>query len=177
MLRAGKHIKRDKFSSFVHIFYIFFFSQDAKVDLGDLMVSLSYLPSAERLTVVVIKARNLRVVDDSRNSSDPFVKVSLLHNGKRLKKRKTAVIRNSVAPVFNEALTFDISKDTLKHSLIEFLVIHDSLLGTNELLGRALVGNSPDVKMDEKSFFDEMFRTKSATAQWIHLMDPRTPTQ
>lgn len=42
---------------------------DDKVELGDLMVSLSYLPSAERLTVVVIKARNLRVVDDTRNSS------------------------------------------------------------------------------------------------------------
>jgi hypothetical protein len=42
---------------------------DAKVELGDLMISLSYLPSAERLTVVVIKARNLRVFDDSRNSS------------------------------------------------------------------------------------------------------------
>lgn len=42
---------------------------DARLDLGELMVSLAYLPSAERLTVVVIKARNLRVVDDTRNSS------------------------------------------------------------------------------------------------------------
>lgn len=33
------------------------------------MVSLAFLPSAERLTVVVIKARNLRVVDDTRVSS------------------------------------------------------------------------------------------------------------
>lgn len=43
--------------------------QDAKIELGDIMVSLSFLPSAERLTCVVIKARNLRVFDDSRNSS------------------------------------------------------------------------------------------------------------
>ena len=33
------------------------------------MVSLSFLPSAERLTVVVLKARNLRVVDDARSTS------------------------------------------------------------------------------------------------------------
>lgn len=39
------------------------------MELGDLMISMSYLPSAERLTVVVIKARNLRVFDDTRNSS------------------------------------------------------------------------------------------------------------
>ena len=43
--------------------------QDPRVDLGELMISLAYLPSAERLTVVVIKARNLRIVDDTRNSS------------------------------------------------------------------------------------------------------------
>ncbi|CAL1534300.1 unnamed protein product, partial [Lymnaea stagnalis] len=33
-------------------------------DLGDVMFSLSYLPSAERLTVVIVKARNLRLQDD-----------------------------------------------------------------------------------------------------------------
>lgn len=170
--------------------------QDAKVELGDLMISLSYLPSAERLTVVVIKARNLRVFDDTRNSSgliksrfnkkkknkiqidfslilDPYVKVSIIHNGKRLKKKKTTVLRNTVNPVFNEALTFDIAKDTLKHSLIEFLVMHDSLLGANELLGRAIVGNSHDVRIEDKQFFDEIFRSKTATAQWISLSDPR----
>jgi C2 domain len=162
-------------------YYILFFIictpenlQDAKVDLGDLMVSLAYLPSAERLTVVVIKARNLRVVDDTRNSSDPYIKVSLIHNGKRLKKRKTAVLRNTVAPVFNEALIFDIAKDTLKHCLIEFLVMHDSLLSTNEVLGRAFVGNANEVCAEDRAFFDEMFRTKTATA-WVPLLDPRNP--
>lgn len=60
--------------------------QDAKIELGELMVSLSYLPSAERLTVVVIKARNLRVVDDSRNSTGAGVEGILFShdNAKRL---------------------------------------------------------------------------------------------
>ncbi|XP_026469194.1 synaptotagmin-5-like [Ctenocephalides felis] len=147
--------------------------RDAKADLGDLMISMSYLPSAERLTVVVIKARNLRVVDDSRTSSDPFVKVSLLHNGKRLKKRKTSVHRNTVNPVFNEALTFDLSRDTLRRSTIEFCVLHDSLLGASEPLGKATVGTGAGRAPEEKEFFAEMFRTKSATARWLPLQDPR----
>ncbi|KAG4066040.1 hypothetical protein HA402_001287 [Bradysia odoriphaga] len=146
--------------------------QDAKMELGDLMVSMSFLPSAERLTVVLIKARNLRVVDDSRNSSDPYVKVSVLHNGKKIKKRKTGVYRSTVCPVFNEALTFDISKDILKNCLIEFLVLHDSLLGSNEVLGRAIVGSSSDVQPEQRDFFEEILRTKTATAQWIPLCDP-----
>lgn len=103
--------------------------QDKKVDLGDIMVSMSYLPSAERLTVVLVKARNLKVVDMSRNSSDPYVKLSLIQNGKKIKKKKSGVYRNTTNPVFNEALTFDISKDTLKTCIIEILVAHESLLG------------------------------------------------
>jgi synaptotagmin-10 len=107
------------------------------------------------------------------SSSDPYVKVSIIYNGKRLKKKKTTALRNTVNPVFNEALTFDISRDTLKHSVIEFLVMHDSLLGTNELLGRAVVGNSSEVTTESRQFFDEIFRTKTATAQWISLSDPK----
>lgn len=101
----------------------------AKPDLGDLMVSISYLPSAERCTVILMKARNLRVMDDTRNSSDPYVKVSLWLGEKRLKKRKTSVYRNTLCPTFNEALQFDVSRDQLKQCVFEFLVLHDSLLG------------------------------------------------
>ncbi|XP_037925312.1 synaptotagmin-5 [Hermetia illucens] len=149
--------------------------QDAKIDLGDLMISLSFLPSAERLTVVVIKARNLLVVDDTRNSSDPYVKVAVIHGGKKIKKRKTGVQRNTVSPTFNEALTFDIGKDTLKNSIIEFVVLHDSLLGSDEILGRAIIGNTPQVRSEDRAFFDEVFRSKTATAQWIPLTDSRLP--
>lgn len=181
--------------------------QDAKIDLGDLMVSMSYLPSAERLTVVLIKARNLKVVDVSRNSSDPYVKVSMIQNGKKIKKRKSGVYRNTICPVFNEALTFDISKDTLKTCTIEFLVLHDSLLGkckchinehnfnvmreskirispkslfatgSNEILGRALVGNSRNIPQEHRAIFDDLLRSKSATAtaQWMSLTDPTIP--
>jgi hypothetical protein len=40
------------------------------------MFSLSYLPTAERLTVVVVKARNL-FFPTVRETGDPFVKVKI----------------------------------------------------------------------------------------------------
>lgn len=47
---------------------------------GELMFSLSYLPTAERLTIVVVKARNLKL--DAEQPSEAvqsvFVKVGLL---------------------------------------------------------------------------------------------------
>lgn len=42
---------------------------------------------------------------------------------------------------------------------------------TNTVLGRVLVGNSPDVGPDERAFFDEVMRAKTATAQWLPLAE------
>lgn len=42
--------------------------------MGELMFSLSYLPTAERLTVVVVKARKLKF---EGKIGDPFVKVDI----------------------------------------------------------------------------------------------------
>lgn len=53
-------------------------SRHNKSPYGELMFSLSYLPTAERLTVVVVKARNLKLNEnDSMNNSSQsiFVKV------------------------------------------------------------------------------------------------------
>lgn len=47
-------------------------SRHNKSPYGELMFSLSYLPTAERLTVVVVKARNLNLNEDRSNV---FVKV------------------------------------------------------------------------------------------------------
>lgn len=45
---------------------------------GELMFSISYLPTAERLTVVVVKARNLKLNDDEQHNTlnNVFVKVN-----------------------------------------------------------------------------------------------------
>lgn len=42
------------------------------------------------------------------STSDPFVKVVLQHNGKRLKKKKTSVKQNTLNPYFNESFSFEI---------------------------------------------------------------------
>lgn len=42
--------------------------------LGELMISVSYQPSIEKLTIIVVRARNLPVLDDATNAN-PYVKV------------------------------------------------------------------------------------------------------
>lgn len=52
-------------------------SQD-NVDLGDLMFSLCYLPTAGRLTITMIKARNLKAMDITGASGNR--NATTLHN-------------------------------------------------------------------------------------------------
>ncbi|NXP22089.1 SYT12 protein, partial [Scytalopus superciliaris] len=75
--------------------------------VGEILLSLSYLPTAERLTVVVVKAKNL-VWTHGKVTADPFVKVYLLQDGRKISKKKTAVKRGDTNPVFNEAMIFSV---------------------------------------------------------------------
>lgn len=45
--------------------------------------------------------------------TDPYVKVSLMCEGRRLKKRKTSTKRNTLNPVYNEAIVFDVPPENI----------------------------------------------------------------
>uniref|UniRef100_A0A674P6F8 Synaptotagmin 6 n=1 Tax=Takifugu rubripes TaxID=31033 RepID=A0A674P6F8_TAKRU len=83
------------------------YATSESVDLGEIMFSLCYLPTAGRLTLTVIKCRNLKAMDIT-GYSDPYVKVSLMCDGRRLKKKKTSIKKNTLNPSYNEAIIFDI---------------------------------------------------------------------
>jgi len=52
-------------------------------------------------------------------SSDPYVKVYLVVNGRRLKKKKTSARKNTKSPVWNEAVSFSLPPAALQNSAIE----------------------------------------------------------
>ncbi|KAJ7406739.1 Synaptotagmin-6 [Pitangus sulphuratus] len=97
------------------------------VDLGEIMFSLCYLPTAGRLTLTVIKCRNLKAMDIT-GYSDPYVKVSLLCDGRRLKKKKTTIKKNTLNPTYNEAIIFDIPPENMDQvSLLISVMDYDRL--------------------------------------------------
>ncbi|XP_045191716.2 synaptotagmin-1-like [Mercenaria mercenaria] len=135
---------------------------------GDLIFSLGYLSSAERLTVVVMKARNLRHTEEGKITMDPYVKVLLsFGNGKKSKKKKTSTKHNVLTPVWNEALTFNLPKDYLNSVSLEFHVCHDNKMGNDEILGRTRI--SKESTGDERLHWDEMVNCRSAVARWHTL--------
>lgn len=54
-----------------------------------------------------------RLTFTERCLSDPYVKVSLMCDGRRLKKRKTSTKRNTLNPVYNEAIVFDVPPENI----------------------------------------------------------------
>uniref|UniRef100_A0A8C4QT10 Synaptotagmin X n=1 Tax=Eptatretus burgeri TaxID=7764 RepID=A0A8C4QT10_EPTBU len=112
---------------------------EEKDGLGELMFSLCYLPTAGRLTLTIIKARNLKAMDIT-GSSDPYVKVSLICSGKRLKKRKTTRKRGTLQPVYNEALVFDVPPDSAEVVGLLIAVVDYDRVGHNEVIGHCGVG-------------------------------------
>jgi len=56
-------------------------------------------------------------------SSDPYVKVSLMCEGRRLKKRKTTTKKNTLNPVYNEAIIFDIPPENVDQVSLSIAVM------------------------------------------------------
>ncbi|KAH3840508.1 synaptotagmin-4-like [Dreissena polymorpha] len=107
---------------------------------GELLVSLCHQPAANRLTVVVLKARNLPKMDLS-GLSDPYVKIYLLYNGQRIAKKKTHVKKRTLNPVFNESFLFDVPyNEGLQNISLEFLVLDWDRMTKNEVVGRLEIG-------------------------------------
>jgi hypothetical protein len=100
---------------------------------------LCYLPNAKRVTVTIVKASALKPMDIT-GKSDPYVKVILLINGKKIRKKKTSVLSNTLNPTYNESLEFDVSIETLEDADLIFKVIDYDRVGSNELIGCVGIG-------------------------------------
>jgi len=108
---------------------------------GEILVSLCFQPAAARITVVVLKARNLPKMDIT-GLSDPYVKIYLLYNGQRIGKKKTHVKKRTLNPVFNESFVFDLPKSEsgLENVQLEFMLLDWDRVTKNEVIGRLDLG-------------------------------------
>ncbi|KAK9300196.1 hypothetical protein QLX08_007042 [Tetragonisca angustula] len=140
-----------------------------KVDLGKLMLSLCYLPTAGRLTVTVIKARNLKAMDIT-GSSDPYVKVYLLCQDRRIKKKKTSVKKNTLFPVYNEILVFDVPAENIEDVSLIVKVIDYDRIGSNELMGCTAIG-ADFIGIGREQWLKMLENPRKPLTQWYPLME------
>ncbi|XP_025938775.1 synaptotagmin-17 [Apteryx rowi] len=94
-------------------------SSQNEVELGELLLSLNYLPSAGRLNVDIIRAKQLLQTDMSQGS-DPFVKIQLVHGLKLTKTKKTSCMRGTIDPFYNESFSFKVPQEELENASLVF---------------------------------------------------------
>ncbi|XP_037343841.1 synaptotagmin-7b isoform X2 [Pungitius pungitius] len=140
---------------------------DGSGSRGDLLVSLCYNPTANTITVSIIKARNLKAMDIG-GTSDPYVKVWLMHKDKRVEKKKTVVMKRCLDPVFNESFPFDVPAHVLRETTIIITVMDKDRLSRNDVIGKIYLSwkSGP---AEVKHWKDMMGRPRNPVSQWHAL--------
>ncbi|EEC17405.1 synaptotagmin V, putative [Ixodes scapularis] len=165
--------------------------QDKVDKLGEVMLSLCYLPTAGRLTVTPHLSSDVTryfLLDEvsaggAVDGSDPYIKVILVCEGKRIKKKKTSVKKSTLNPVFNEALVFDVPPENVDDVNLAVKVVDYDRVGPNELMGCCAVGTLA-AGVGREHWLAVMDNPRKPTAQWYPLVDslpaeldpPRTPS-
>ncbi|XP_060633393.1 synaptotagmin-1 isoform X2 [Anolis sagrei] len=135
--------------------------------LGDICFSLRYVPTAGKLTVVILEAKNLKKMDVG-GLSDPYVKIHLMQNGKRLKKKKTTIKKNTLNPYYNESFSFEVPFEQIQKVQVVVTVLDYDKIGKNDAIGKVFVGyNSTGAEL--RHWSDMLANPRRPIAQWHTL--------
>ncbi|NXU57029.1 SYT13 protein, partial [Turnix velox] len=136
---------------------------------GEVLLSISYLPAANRLLVVIIKAKNLHSKQlKDLLGNDVSVKVTLRHQSMKLKKKQTKRAKHKINPVWNEMIMFEMPHELLRASSVELEMLSQDSAGQSHVLGKCSLGLH--VTGTERNHWEEMLRNpRKQIAMWHQL--------
>ncbi|XP_070800887.1 synaptotagmin-1-like [Pituophis catenifer annectens] len=135
--------------------------------LGDICFSLRYVPTAGKLTVIALEAKNLKKMDVG-GLSDPYVKIHLMQGGKRIKKKKTTIKKNTLNPYYNESFSFEVPFEQIQKVQVVLMVLDYDKLGKNKAIGKIFVGcNATGTEL--RHWSDMLANPRRPIAQWHTL--------
>jgi len=140
-----------------------------KAKLGELLVSLTYHPAKNTLTIFVMKAKNLKA-KDINGKSDPYVKVWLMFGDKRVEKKKTPVYKCNLNPIFNATFEFDVPWEQIRDCALDVTVMDFDTVGRNELIGKLILGSKNGSGATEtKQWQDMIAKPRQSVVVWHRL--------
>lgn len=93
------------------------------------------MPTSGKLTVCILEAKNLKKMDVG-GLSDPYVKITLMMNGKRIKKKKTSIKKCTLNPYYNESFVFEVPFEQVQKVQLVIIVIDYDRIGTSDPIGK-----------------------------------------
>ena len=94
---------------------------------------------------------------------DPFIRVALLVDGKKVKRKKTSVKKGTTAPVWNEALSFNVPAELLPKVTLEVAILDHDLI-----VGKCTIGSSREGN-EGKHWNEMMLNHHKSMAMWQAL--------
>ncbi|NXX83297.1 SYT15 protein, partial [Urocolius indicus] len=138
-------------------------------EYGDIQFSLSYNDYLGRLTVVVLRARGLKLQEESYAVS-VYVKVSLMNHNKFIKSKKTAAVLGSPNPVYNETFSFKADQTELDTTSLSLSVFQCIKGEKTHLIGCVVVGPFMYTRGKELEHWNEMIsKPKELVKRWHAL--------
>ncbi|KAM9405709.1 synaptotagmin-11-like [Salvelinus alpinus] len=111
---------------------------EPEASLGSLSLALDYNFPKKALVVTIVGAHGLPAVDEQGNSSDPYVKMTILPEKKH--RVKTRVLRKTLEPVFDETFTFyGVAYSSLPELTLHFLVLSFDRFARDDVIGEVVV--------------------------------------
>ncbi|XP_034977460.1 synaptotagmin-8 [Zootoca vivipara] len=137
--------------------------------LGEICFSLRYVPSTSKLTVVILEAKKLKRMD-AHGLSDPYVKVQLILNKKKWKKKKTSVKKNTLHPYFNEAFVFEVPFNLIQNVDLVISVWDCDKVSKDDQIGKLFL-SCRATGNQLRHWSDMLANPRRPVAQW-HSLQP-----
>ena len=94
-----------------------------------------------------------------------------MYKGKRKKKWKSTVKRNTLAPVFNEPFQFEISKEMSMSDIhMEVLLMDYDRFSRNDVIGIILIGENIGHTTGRKHWIDMLQSPRQSVSHWHSVM-------
>ncbi|XP_037378965.1 synaptotagmin-like protein 2 isoform X2 [Talpa occidentalis] len=132
---------------------------------GSIQFAIDYMDPLKELHVLVAQCKDLAAADTKKQRSDPYVKSYLLPDKDKMGKKKTAVAKKTLNPVYNEILRYKIEKQILKTQKLNLSVWHRDTFKRNTFLG--------EVELDLETWDWENKQNKQLT--WYPLKQKTAP--
>ena len=100
--------------------------------------------------------------------ADPYVKVWLMHEGKKVEKKKTAVHQRTLNPIFEETFVFSVPYERIRGTSLVVSVMDYDRVGRNDKIGQIILGSKSGAM--EVKHWNEMFaKSRTPVAKW-HIL-------
>lgn len=109
---------------------------------------------------------------DVAGLSDPYVKLALYCEGKRIKKKKTSIKKCTLNPHYNESFSFEVPFDLVQKVQLIVTVVDYDRIGTSEPIGKIILGcEQTSGEPELRHWMDMLASPRRPIAQWHSLKD------